>query len=339
MISWMTLAGWGKAILGFGLMILVHEMGHLLALKWRGFPVFAFSLGFGRPWCRLRWQETEYRLGWLPLGGYVLAEDPDAPTAVARQSPPPRDQFLVALAGPLANFLLAWVLYLGLIGGVGLPEPIPVVASVLKHGPGADAGLHAGDRVLEMNGVRVRTWDEFVRLIQINGARPARVTVEREGVRQDLTVTPQAEGGRCVVGVVPVQAPRQPVPWSRAAGLALERTIAEIGQVVVGLFGMLFAARGGEVAGPLAIIDHISQAAVSWWAFLILLAILSINLGVFNLLPIPPLDGIRLVLALIQAVRRRPLEERILLPIYQWGTVGLGLVFLLVTLKDLAGFF
>ncbi len=339
MIPWMPVAGWLKAILGFGLLILVHELGHLLALKWRGFPVFAFSLGFGRPWCRLRWRGTEYRVGWLPLGGYVLSENPDAPESDRGPEQGPLDQFLVAFAGPLANFLLAWTLFFVLIGGMGLPQPIPVVESVIKQGPGAQAGLHPGDRLVEMNGVRVRTWDEFVRLIQVNGARAARLTVERGGRRQDLTVTPRAEGNRCVVGVVPTQAPVQPANWSRAVGLALTRTLTEIRQVVAGLFGMLFAAEGGEVSGPLAIIDHISQAAASWLSFLTLLAILSINLGVFNLLPVPPLDGIRMVLATVQAVRRRPLEERILFPIYKWGTVGLGLLFLLVTLKDLRGFF
>ncbi len=342
MISWLTVAGWMKAIVGFGLLIVVHEAGHLLALKWRGYPVFAFSVGFGKPLLRRRWRGTEYRLGWLPLGGYVLAEDPDRAAPDAGRDPagdqPPADQFLAALAGPLANFLLAWVVFFGLIGLVGLPQPVPVVESVLKQGPCAEAGIRHGDRLLAMNGVAVRTWDEFVRLIQVNGPRRGTLSIDRAGQRLELAVTPREEGPRCIVGIVPAQAPATPPNWGVAAGLAVWRTWSEIRQVTAGLLGLVLAAGGGEVSGPLAIIDHISQAAGSWLSFLTLLAVLSINLGVFNLLPVPPLDGVRLVLAVVQACRRRPLEERILLPMYQWGTAGLALLFLLVTIKDLRGF-
>ncbi|NLI78824.1 MAG: site-2 protease family protein [Candidatus Riflebacteria bacterium] len=345
MISWLTVAGWLKAILGFGLLIVVHEAGHLLALKWRGYPVFAFSVGFGKPLLRRRWRGTEYRVGWLPLGGYVLPENPDQAGRVdpavgddPTREQPPADQFLVALAGPLANFVLAWVVFFVLIGMVGMPQPVPIVESVLKQGPCAEAGIRHGDRLLAMNGVAVRTWDEFVRLIQVNGPRPGTLTIDRSGDRIDLAVTPREEGPRCIVGIVPAQAPATRPGWGMAAGLAVSRTWTEIQQVTVGLFGLVLRAGGGEVSGPLAIIDHISQAAGSWLSFLTLLAVLSVNLGVFNLLPLPPLDGVRLVLAVVQACRRRPLEERILLPIYQWGTAGLALLFLLVTIKDLRGF-
>lgn len=344
MISWLVAFGWLKAVFGFGLLVLVHEAGHLWALKSRGYPVHAFSIGFGKPWLKSRWGGTEYRVGWLPLGGYVLPEDPDEPLMTEATRPllgeqPPLDQLFVAWAGPMANFLLAWFFFFLLIGLVGDPSPIPVVESTLRQGPSAVAGVVPGDRLVSFHGIDITSWNQFIRLVQENGSRPGSLVVERQGVRKALAVTPRGEGHRFIVGIVPVQAAAQPVAWGTALFASLNRTWFEICQVFWGLIGLLSASGGGEVAGPLAILGHISQAAGSWTSFLVLLAMLSINLGIFNLLPVPPLDGLRIALALVHLARRRPLEDRLVLPLFKWGTLGLALLFLAVTLKDLHGLF
>lgn len=337
-----TLSAWAGAFFGFGVLVLLHEWGHFLALRRCGRPVFAFSVGFGSPIARWKRGETEYRLGWIPLGGYVMPVDPDeldrreAAGEPLLPDDPPRVQAIVAAAGPVANLVLAAVLFAIVFHLWGDPVPIPVVDSVVKGSAGAAAGLRSGDSIVSAAGRPVSDWPGLLSIIQDNGDRPMPFAVRRGEETVLLQCAPRREGERFVIGVRPRFAAEGP----RSLGAAIVSGITRTAQETIGVgiaFSRLLSMRGaGQVGGPIAILDQVSQAAQSgWFGFLTLLAILSVNLAVFNLLPVPPLDGLKLLLAAWHAVVGRPLREQVLMPVYQWGTIGLALLFLLVTIKDI----
>ena len=168
----MGLLGWTGAVFGFGFLVLIHELGHFLALKRCGLPVHAFSIGFGSPIWHRRFGGTDYRLGWIPLGGYVMTEDPlemDRREAAGEPllSPTPAgQQLVVALAGPAANLVLAVVLFTWLNAGWGEPVPMPVIEALVKGGAAATAGLQAGDRILALDGKPVTDWPGLLARLQ-----------------------------------------------------------------------------------------------------------------------------------------------------------------------------
>lgn len=337
-----TMSAWAGAIFGFGILVLLHEWGHFLALRRCGRPVFAFSVGFGSPIARWKRGDTEYRLGWIPLGGYVMPVDPDeldrreAAGEPLLPDDPPRVQALVAAAGPAANLALAVILFAIVFHLWGDPVPVPVVDSVIKGSAGAAAGLRNGDAVVSAAGRPVSDWPGLLAIIQENGDRAMPFAVRRGGETIQLQCSPRREGSRFVIGIKP----RFEAVGPRSIGIAFVSGITRTVQETIGIgiaFSRLLSMQGaGQVGGPIAILDQVSKAAQGgWFGFLTLLAILSVNLAVFNLLPIPPLDGLKLLLAAWHAVVGRPLREQVLMPVYQWGTIGLALLFLLVTMKDI----
>jgi len=341
-----TFLGWTGAVFGFGFLVLIHELGHFMALRRCGRPVFAFSIGFGSPVFRWQRNGTEYRLGWIPLGGYVMPVDPDeldrreAAGEPLMPDDPPRVQAAVAAAGPAANFVLAAVLFAFILHFWGNPVPVPTVDSLVKGSAAADAGVQTGDSVLKAGGRDVADWPGLLAIIQENGEKPLQLQLQRGKEIVVVAVAPRRDGGRFMIGMRPRFAAKQPwsIPDAVTGGIA--RSIQET--IGVGIaFSRLFAFQGStQIGGPIAILDQVSQAAQGgWFGFLTLLAILSVNLAVFNLLPVPPLDGLKLILAAWHAVVGRPLREQVLMPIYQWGTIGLAILFLLVTIKDIGSLF
>ncbi len=332
-------------ILGFGFLVLVHEFGHFAALKIIRTPVHAFSVGFGSPVWSGKFYGTELRLGWIPLGGYVMPEDP---AEVEKREEagesifpgyPPSHQFFVAFMGPLANLILAFFLFAALNFVWGEPHPVPVVESVIKGSPAFVAGLHPGDRIEKINGFQIGSWKILIEKLQENGLNSGFVEIVRQERQIMLPFTPIREGNRWVIGIKPKMEASPPTGFVSAMETGFARTIQETVSVFEALGRMLSFSGAGNVSGPIGVLGYAVDAFKGgMMAFLTLLAILSVNLAVFNLLPIPPLDGIRIFVAFWQALSGKPPKEKILLPIYQWGAMGLAVLFLLVTLKDLGNF-
>lgn len=340
------LSAWAGAIFGFGILVLLHEWGHFLALRRCGSPVFAFSIGFGTPLLRWKRGGTEYRLGWIPLGGYVMPVDPDeldrreAAGEPLLPEEPPRVQAFVAAAGPAANLVLSVILFTIIFHLWGDPVPVPVVESVVKGSAGAVAGLRGGDSIISAAGRSVADWPGLLSLIQENGDRAMPLVVRRGQETLMMSVAPRKNGERFVIGIHPRFAAEHPKAFGEACIAGVTRTAREVIGVGIAFSSLLSRQGAGQIGGPIAILDQVSQAAQSGlFGFLTLLAILSVNLAVFNLLPVPPLDGLKLLLAAWHGVFGRPLREQILLPVYQWGTIGLALLFLLVTIKDIGALF
>lgn len=328
-------------ILAFGLIIVVHELGHFLGARAAGVRVEEFAIGFGPPLLRWRSPKTLYSLRLLViLGGYVRMAGMDA----ASKDPADRGAFynktvrqraLVFAAGPAMNFILAVILFFVVFGVVGVAGPTLEVAEVRTGYPAATAGIRPGDEVLAVDGRPVADWAALVAAIQGRAGQEVRLLVARGAERLHFEVVPIAEGGRGLIGIVPASAVATYPPLT-ALGRGFGETFAFTVAWIRGL-ALIIAGRGAaDVTGPVGIARMLGQAAsVGASNFLFLLALVSVNIGLANLLPIPVLDGSRLVFLGVEAVRGRPIDPRRENLVHLMGFMFLMALFVILTYRDL----
>lgn len=338
-----------------GVLVFIHELGHYLAARWRGVHVERFSVGFGR--AIAAWQDrhgTEWRVGWIPLGGYVKLhgqETPeDAPPEVQAlwrpgqtfHDKPVGDRAIVVAAGPIANFLLAVLLFAALYGTIGQPQATTAVGTVVEGSAAARAGLLPGDRIIALDGAPVARFEEVQRHIQPRAGQPVEVTVQRDGRQQVLRAVPDArESGERSVGVLGVGAGAAEFerldPFS-ALWAGVVQTADITSQTLAAVWQMIAGDRGAEdLGGPLRIMQLSGQVAGLGLASLIgFMAVLSVNLALINLFPIPVLDGGHLMFYAAEAVRGRPLPPRAQEIGFRAGFALLVTLFVFATWNDLA---
>lgn len=335
-------AQWAIAgIIAIGVLITFHEFGHFIVAKLLGIGVQKFSVGFGPTIVGRKVGETEYVLAWIPLGGFVkmvgenLGDDVDA-TERARSFllRPPSHRLAVVIAGPLFNLILAVLLFGAVFMVRGEPiknDPASTKVGGLNPGmPAYEAGLKIGDEVMAVNGVAVHGWAEMAEQIQATKGQPFVLTARRGGAALDFHLQARPFEGQDAdgspktlyfVGIenAPTEYRKLGVGGSLWAGL--EETIGYgiaipkmLGSIVTGKVSM------HDVAGPLGIVKMTGQQLEQGFVrYVHLIGILSVNLGIFNLLPIPILDGGQFVLFFVEWVRRRPLSVRKQELIQQFG--------------------
>jgi regulator of sigma E protease len=334
-----------------GVLVFIHELGHYLAARWRGVHVEVFSIGFGR---RIKaWTDrrgTEWRVSWLPLGGFVKLhgqEGPDDATPEQRAAwkpgltfheKPVRDRAIVVAAGPIANFLLAAVLFAGLYMTVGQPQPSATIGTVVEGSAAARAGLLPGDRILALDGEPVSRFEQVQRHIQPRPGQPVAIRLQRQGTEETLTATPDNRDSKGVLGIAggaPEFLRLNPVS-ALAAGVTQTWDISV--QTLAGLWQMISGQRGTEeLGGPLRIAQLSGQVAELGLASLIsFMAVLSVNLALINLFPIPVLDGGHLVFYAFEAIRGRPLPPRAIEYGFRAGFALLVALFVFATWNDLS---
>ena len=347
--------------------VFFHELGHFLVARACGVKVDVFSVGFGKE--IFGWHDkrgTRWKVSWLPIGGYVkFAGDANAAStpdhaAASRMSDAERAQTLtfkplwqralVAAAGPLANFVLAILIFTGLIFYSGHTVLAPIIGGVVKGSAAEAAGFRPGDRVTAIDGTRITDFGQMPQIIAVSGGRNLAIDLVRDGKPRTIHVTPRATrmrdalgdmGTNIVIGVHP--SPTAPVTTEyyslpAAFGAAnvetwniMRTTVQGISQMVRGY------ASADQLRGPLGIMTMTRKVAVfGFMALLQLVAVLSVSIGLANLFPIPLLDGGHLLYYACEAVLGRPLGERAQDVGFRLGLVlVLGLV-LLTTWNDLA---
>jgi regulator of sigma E protease len=318
---------WGPtvlaAVIGFGALIVIHELGHFLVARAFGMRVERFSIGFGPVlWSRRR-GETEWAVSAVPLGGYVKVagmspgEDVAAgdPGAFCNQAAWRR--FLVILAGPATNYLFAVALAVGLVATLGLwaPDPAPVVGDVLPGGAALRAGLAKGDRVLSADGRPVGTWAALVEAVRASPGRDLALEVRRagapEGAAERLVVRPDDAGGIGKLGMTPSLVPVRAGPVD-AVVEGFRRTNQRAAAIVGDLGRVVTGKQKGEMMGPVGIAQEMARSArAGAGPFLMLVWLISIMLAVFNFLPFPALDGGRLAFLGYEIVARRPANQKV----------------------------
>ncbi len=337
-----------------GVLVFVHELGHYLAARWRGVRVEAFSIGFGATiasWTDSR--GTVWKLAWLPLGGYVKLHGQENPKDVSPEvmaawipgetfhEKPVLSRAIIVAAGPVANFLLAMVLFAGLFIAVGQPVPLPIIGGVAADSAASRAGLLLNDRIMSIDGQPIDTFDDLKNIVAAHPARKLTLEISRDGADQAIEVTPETVGtGDHKVGLLGVRGGvveyrHVSIPVALLGGVTQTWTVTR--ETFAGLAQMLGGSRGtDELGGPLRIAQLSGQVAKLGAATLVsFIAVLSVNLGLINLFPVPVLDGGHLLFYLLEALRGRPIPQRAQEYGFRAGLAFLASLFIFATWNDL----
>lgn len=340
-------------VLVLSVIVVIHEWGHMMAAKLLGIDVPEFAVGLGPRIAGWRGKRTEYSLRLLPLGGYCrFDEDMEKMDEKGRLTSilarGPWQKIFVSFAGPLMNFLLAILLFAALFSFIGIPGDYePVIGEVSPGSPAEAAGLLPGDRILSLEGEPLEVWSELSLILQEkSGEEPLTLVVERAGQELALSLTPRFDEteGRLLIGVIVDAGHVIQTRFSLWEGIKLgfTQTLTLIGLLIQVISQMITgqASVTENLSGPVVLVQTISETAASGFSNTVFLtAFLSVNLGIMNLLPIPGLDGGKILLYLIEAVRRKPLD----LEKEGWlNLAGFALIFFLMialTFKDIVNVF
>lgn len=337
------------AILIISLLVIIHEFGHYLVARAFGMRVLTYSVGFGPVLARWRprGSDTVFQIAAIPVLAYVQIagmnprEVADPNDRGSYQNATATARFLTIAAGPFANFVAAG-LALFIVLAVGGQPVMPAdarIGRVLANTPAAAAGMQPGDVVREINGTPTRTWSQLLRVTGESHGSPLHLVIDRHGERVATTVTPRLnpESHRFMMGVE-VKSDYRPVPLSRAFEAALVAPADATVQIFRQIRGMFARRVPVQLVGPVGIVNEtVQQARQGWrpafeWAGLI-----SLQLFIFNLLPIPALDGGRLVLLAIEMTTRKRVNPRIEQRVLTYSLMLMIGLFLVVTSRELWG--
>jgi len=324
------------------IVVFFHELGHFLVARWCGVGVKVFSVGFGPElFGRYDRHGTRWRLSAVPLGGYVRFDGDDSaastPDQEALENMSAEEmnrafhgksvwrRAAIVAAGPIANFILAIVIFAMTFAIVGRPMTSPIVDQVVAGSAAETAGFQSGDVVREIDGVKIESFSDIQRIVSVNADVALKVTVDRGGQMVNLVATPKLSeqkdrfGNVFRVGLLGISrrttaesivVERMSPPQALWAGTAetwfvLKRTLVYVGNVITG------REAADQLGGPIRVAQVSGQlATLGFGALLNLAAILSVSIGLLNLFPVPLLDGGHLVFYAIEGIRGRPLSDR-----------------------------
>jgi regulator of sigma E protease len=348
-----------------GPLIFIHEMGHYLVARWCGVKVEAFSIGFYKEifgWTDRR--GTRWKIGWLPLGGYVMfagdANEASAPSGDWQSLPeaersqilhakPVWQRMAISAAGPLANFLTAILIYMALFASLGEWREEPVVNRVLPQSAAAEAGLKVGDRIVALNDREAQRFADISDYVALRPNQMITLTVRRDDRELLINVTPREQtlksrfGTKATRGFLGVGPPRPsrvdhslielPVAAINHTGRVLRSIVDGLGQIIMGYISPK------ELGGPIMIAKLSGEIATyGWIQFISFVALISIQLGFINLLPVPMLDGGHLLFQSIEAIRRKPVSLVAQEWAYRMGFMLVISLMVFATINDIGRF-
>ena len=338
------------ALIIFSLIILMHELGHFLLAKRGGVTVEEFSLGMGPRLISTVKGGTRYSLKLLPFGGscMMLGEDEATTEEGSFASKSVWTRISVIAAGPIFNFILAFVLSVIIIGSIGVDKP--VILAVSEGFPAAEAGIQKGDTILKMNGTKIRLSREVTNYVTFHQGEDVTFVYEHEGEERTVTLSPeQNEGGRYIFGLSTVSSYREKVgAWETLKYSAYE--VKYWIQTTISSLKMLFTGQVGinDMSGPVGVVtiigDTYKESAADggfyiWLNMLNISILLTANLGVMNLLPLPALDGGRLVFLIIEAIRRKRIDPEKEGMVHFVGLMLLMVLMIVVMFNDIRKLF
>ena len=342
------------SILLLGLLVIVHELGHYLIARWAGVRILRFSIGFGPRLLAWTRGHTEYAISAIPLGGYVkmageqARDRTDKPWDYCAKSTATRASIIVA--GPCVNYLVAylslWELFLS-----GFPELLPVVGKVVERMPAQEAGFHVGDRIAAINGQPVPTWEAMTKRIYASAGVPLQIQFERDGKTRTARITPQAKqsqdpfGRAKTIGLIGIS-PSGEFRATRVGPVAaLGRTMQQLNewtaQTMLSFWSLLTGrvSLHDSVTGPIGIVYLTSEAVkMGLTPLLFLISLFSLSLAIFNLFPIPILDGGHLLFLAIERLRGKPVSLNVQERSAQISFVFLVLLVLVICINDVNRF-
>lgn len=351
--------------------VFIHEFGHFIVGRWCGVLVDAFSIGFGPElWARVDRYGTRWRVAAIPLGGYVkfhgdanaasvpdpaqVAAMPAAERAVTFAAQPVWKRAAIVFAGPFANFILAIVIFAGLFGFYGRTSLTARVGTVVEGGAGQAAGFQPGDLVLTIEGRPIATFAGLQEIVSASAEKTLTIVVRRDNQDVTLTATPawrevESAVGKMRIGMLGLQASKDPADIREehfgplgSLAMGVEETWAVVARTGTYVQGLVTGRESAEqLAGPIGIAQVSGQMAkaatkVGLGPFLNLIAILSVSIGLLNLMPVPLLDGGHLLFFGIEAVRGRALNERAQEVAFRFGLAMVCALMIFSTYNDIA---
>ncbi len=327
------------SIIIFGLLIFVHELGHFIVARLTGIRVLEFAIGFGKELIGWEKGDTRYTLRIFPLGGFckMLGEDAeDAVTEGSFQEKPVLHRLAVIGAGSFMNFILAALLFALLyFFFLGVPQAgTTEIGKIIEGGPAEQAGIQPGDTVVAINDVETNKWEDVVSIINTPPEREIELTLLREGAYVTTSVVPRDDNGRGLIGIAPAMKKHA---FFSSIFLGFSYTWYLIQLIFVSLFQMITGTIPADVAGPVGIVAVVGEVMQEGLSNLIsLAAIISVNLGIINLLPIPALDGSRMVFLVLEGIRGKPVDPQKEGFIHFIGFTLLILLMIFVAFQDIS---
>lgn len=327
------------AILGFSLLIIVHELGHFVMAKVNGIKVEEFAIGMGPKIFSTEGKETKYSIGLFPIGGYVkmMGEEEAVYDERSFSSKSPLRRISVIIAGAFMNFVLAIIIFTAFLNNFGYS--LPKVDNLVEGMPAIEAGLQEGDKFLKVNGSKVFSADDLTIGINLAKDNPINFLIERNGEQKEIVVTPKlVEENQRERYMIGFQFERVENPGIvDSFKQSFKETLAVINQTYKSLKMMVTGKVNfkTDVGGPVSIIRMSGEAAKNGiWNLMYFIAFISINLAVFNMLPFPALDGGWTVLLLIELITRRKVPDKVVGVMNYVGIMLLFGLMIAVTIKD-----
>lgn len=342
------------SIIVFGVIVFVHEFGHYIVAKLTGIRVEEFALGMGPKLVSRKWRETVYSIRVLPLGGFCKMSGETGNSAEYEESAsndmrrfdkkPLWVRASVIAAGPLMNFFLAIFLFSLIFAILGVPGAISnEIGSIIPQSPAERAGLQAGDRITGINDQSVKDWNSLVSFIHTNPGEKLKLTVERSNKNFEVEVVPEldTENKIGLIGISSTEPQWNKIGIIESIVIGYKKTFEITRLTAVGLIQMITGQVSTEgISGPVGIIQLIEESARYGAIYVVnLTALISINLGLLNLLPIPALDGSRLFFLFIEGLRGRPVNPAKENLIHFMGFMLLMLLMVFITYRDLVKIF
>lgn len=323
------------AIIVFGLLIGVHEAGHLIAAKLNKVEVTEFAIGMGPKLFSFQGKETCYSLRLIPIGGYckLTGEDECIDSPVSFSEKKPLQRISILAAGAVMNLILGFVA-LVILFAPNENIATTYVESVLDNAPAYNQGLMPGDRIIKLNSTNVEIDSDVSFFLYRNGEKDVDVTVQRGEEKVVLNITPHADSGNYYIGYTPKIVNNNFWETLKYA-YHYEVFISKV--VVITIADMFTGAISvKETSGPVGIVGEIGKAAQTGFRnVLYLLALISVNLGLFNLLPLPALDGGRILFVLIEFICRKPVPQKYEAIVHFIGFLALLILMVFVTFNDI----
>ncbi len=323
-------------VIAFSILVIIHELGHFTLAKLNGVKVEEFAIGMGPKLFGISGKETLYSFRAIPIGGYVrmLGEEEESSDERSFSNKSPAQRLSIVAAGPIMNFILAIVLFAAVSSLSGYL--IPVVSKVIPQSPAMEAGIQSGDKILEVNDSKISTWDDFISQVAMTKGAPLKIIIQRNEEKKIIVLTPvkDKETNTYMVGVASTVVEKPSIVQSIQYGI--QKTGSTIKQTVLS-FGMIFKGKASkdDIGGPVTILRitwAVSKAGlINLVAFS---AFISVQLGIFNLLPFPALDGFWIFVSLYQIITRKDVDKD---KIGMINTIGFALLLLLmivITIKD-----
>ena len=329
-----------SAVFVFGLIVFFHELGHFSVAKYVGITVHEFAIGMGPKILKLTRGETDYSIRILPIGGYVKmeGEDEESNSFGSFSQKTVGERIAVIFAGAFMNFVLAIILFVVIFYNLG-GAPTTTIKEIIADSPAEIAGIKENDEILTINNISIDSWETLV--ASINNSNDESLTIEilRSGEKIIKILKPQIdeENQRLVIGIVP-HTKKSFVIATKASLMQIKMIMSEMINFFRGL--IMREAQNIDVVGPVGIIGLVGEASKGGlYDVLFLAALISVNLGFINLLPIPALDGSRILFLTVELFRGKPMDPEKEAFVHMMGLAILMLLMIMIMYKDIATFF